>query len=117
MKTSLEFITDNLHNDLHLEEIASVIRLSPFHFARLFKAATGQSPYQYLLSQRLRRAKDFLRSSSLPIAEIAAQVGFPNHAHFSRAFRKREKECRLMSGDRYNGAESTNVGRPLIMPA
>jgi AraC family transcriptional regulator len=90
MKTSLEFITDNLHNDLHLAEIASVVRLSPFHFARLFKAATGQSPYQYLLDQRLRRAKDFLRSSSLPIAEIAAQVGFPNHAHFSRAFRRRE---------------------------
>ena len=56
----------------------------------LFKAATGQSPYRYLLDQRLRFAKDHLRSGDLPIAEIAAQVGFPNHAHFSRAFRKRE---------------------------
>jgi AraC family transcriptional regulator len=46
IKMSLEFITDNLHNDLHLTEIASVVRLSPFHFARLFKAATGKSPYQ-----------------------------------------------------------------------
>lgn len=90
IRTSLELMTDNLHHDLHLAEIASVVRLSPFHFARLFKAATGQSPYQYLLEQRLRRAKDFLRSGGLSIAEIAAQVGFPNHSHFSRAFRKRE---------------------------
>jgi AraC family transcriptional regulator len=90
VKTCLEFITENLHNDLHLSEIASVVRLSPFHFARLFKAATGNSPYQYLLDQRLRRAKEFLKSGSLPIAEIAAQTGFPSHTHFSRAFRKRE---------------------------
>ena len=90
IKTTLEFITDNLHQDLHLAEIASVVRLSPFHFARLFKAATGRSPYRYLLDQRLRRAKDHLRSGDLPVAEIAAQVGFNNHTHFSRAFRKRE---------------------------
>ena len=90
LKASLEFITDNLHSDLHLMEIAYVVGLSPFHFARLFKAATGTSPYRYLLDQRLRRAKDFLRSGWLPIAEIAAQVGFPNHAHFCRTFRMRE---------------------------
>ena len=90
IKTTLEFITDNLHQDLHLAEIASVVRLSPFHFARLFKAATGRSPYRYLLDQRLRRAKDHLRSGDFPVAEIAAQVGFNNHTHFSRAFRKRE---------------------------
>jgi AraC family transcriptional regulator len=89
IRVSVEFITDNLHHDLHLAEIASVVRLSPFRFARLFKAATGQSQYQYLLEQRLRRAKDFLRSGGLPIAEIAAQVGFPDHAHFSRTLRER----------------------------
>jgi AraC family transcriptional regulator len=90
IKASLEFITDNLHRDLHLTEIASVVGLSPFHFVRLFKAATGQTPYQYLLEQRLRRAKEFLRFGSLPVSEIGTEVGFPNHAHFARSFRKRE---------------------------
>jgi AraC family transcriptional regulator len=90
IKSSLEFITDNLHRDLHLTEIASVAGLSPFHFARLFKAASGQTTYQYLLEQRLRRAKEYLKFGSLPISQIATEVGFPNHAHFARSFRRRE---------------------------
>jgi AraC family transcriptional regulator len=90
IKASLEFITDNLHCDIRLAEVASLAGLSAFHFARLFKSATGQSPYQYLLDQRLRRAKEFLRFRSLPIAEIGTQVGFPNHTNFARAFRRRE---------------------------
>lgn len=90
IKSSLEFITDNLHRDLHLAEIASVVGLSPFHFARLFKAATGQTTYQYLLEHRLRRAKEYLKFGSVPISQIGTEVGFPNHAHFARSFRRRE---------------------------
>lgn len=47
LKSSLEFITDNLHKDLQLSEIASVAGLSPFHFTRLFRNATGQTPHQF----------------------------------------------------------------------
>ena len=90
LKSSLEFITDNLHRDLPLSEIASVAGLSPFHFTRLFRNATGQTPHQYLLDQRLFRAKDLLRSSYLPVSQIGSDVGFSNHGHFTRTFRKRE---------------------------
>jgi AraC-like DNA-binding protein len=90
LKFSLEFITDNLHKDLHLTEIASTAGLSPFHFARLFRNATGQTPHQYLREQRLRRARELLRSSCLPVSQIGTEVGLPNHAHFARTFRERE---------------------------
>ncbi|RRA47672.1 helix-turn-helix domain-containing protein [Acidipila sp. EB88] len=90
VKASLELMTENLHKDLHLSEIAAITGLSPFHFARLFKGATGLTPYRYLLDQRIRRAKELLQSGALPVAEVAAQVGFYNHSHFSRAFRLKE---------------------------
>ncbi len=90
LKLSLEFITDKLCRDVRLMEIASVAGLSPFHFARLFKNATGQTPHQYLLEQRLRKAREFLRLSYPPISQIGAEVGFPNHAYFARIFRRRE---------------------------
>lgn len=89
LKSCLEFITDNMHRDLPLSEIASVTGLSPFHFSRLFRNATRQTPHQYLLDQRLRRAKQFLRSSRLPVSQIAAEIGL-NHVHFSRTFRAKE---------------------------
>ena len=90
LKLALEFITDNLHRDLRLTEIASVSGLSSFHFARLFRKATNETPHQYHLEQRIRKAKEYLRFSLRPVAEIAADVGFQNPAHFTRAFRSRE---------------------------
>lgn len=90
LKSTLEYVSDNLHKDLRLGEIAAISGLSPFHFARLFRKTTGATPHQYHLAQRIRKAKEYLRFSLRPVAEIGIEVGFQNAAHFTRTFRSRE---------------------------
>ena len=86
----MEYITANLDRDIGLDEIASQIHLSPFHFARNFRAVTGQTPYQYLLDQRMDRAKLLLKKNrAWSVQEIASMAGFLSAASFVRAFRQR----------------------------
>lgn len=89
LRRAMEFITDNAGTDLRLEEIARQMEMSEFHFARQFRAAIGQSPYQYLLEQRIRIAKQLLKHSTLPVQEIALQAGWNSPVNFVRAFRQR----------------------------
>jgi AraC family transcriptional regulator len=90
MKFCMEFMTENMHRNISLKQIASVAGLSIFHFARIFRAMTKQTPHQYLLEQRMRKAKNLLKSTNGPIAYIAEMVGFSGPAHFSHSFRSRE---------------------------
>jgi AraC family transcriptional regulator len=84
----LDYIAANSDRDLRLDDLAQVAEMSRFHFARLFRASTGVTPYQYLMEQRLQQAKALLRIGSRTIAEVAAETGFINASHFSRIFRK-----------------------------
>lgn len=83
-----DFIEDRLTEDLTIADLAAVVHLSPFYFARTFKAATGQPPHRYITQQRMERAKFLLSVTRLPVAEIAYQVGFENKSHFNAQFRK-----------------------------
>jgi AraC family transcriptional regulator len=83
-----EFILENLDSDLGLAEIASVADLSQFHFARAFRKSTGQTPQQFLMQQRIERAKELLRKNDLPIVEVSLRTGFKNQSHFTSLFRK-----------------------------
>jgi AraC-like DNA-binding protein len=77
--------------DLNASRIAKSVGVSPGHLHRLFKACSV-TVMRYVLSCRLDRAADFLRSlgrSNVSIGEIAYSCGFTNHAHFSRAFKER----------------------------
>jgi AraC family transcriptional regulator len=85
----LEFITDNLHREVRLKDVARTAGLSQFHFARLFREATRQTPHQYQL-ERIARAKYLLRTTSSRIDEIRIAVGFLSAASFSRSFTSRE---------------------------
>jgi AraC family transcriptional regulator len=62
--------------------------MSPAHFARLFKQATGRTPHQYVLHCRLEHAKQLLAETTLPLSEIACQVGCADHSHLTRLFRR-----------------------------
>lgn len=88
LRQAREFIADNLERDLSLTEIASAVGLSPFHFARSFKQATGITPHQYLIKSRIERAKSLLLQTELPIVEVGFQVGFKNQSHFTTIFRR-----------------------------
>jgi AraC family transcriptional regulator len=83
-----EFIEENLEHDLTLAEIAEIADLSPFHFARAFKQATGSTPIQFLTRRRIDLAKRLLVESELPIVEIGLRAGFKNQSHFTTLFRK-----------------------------
>lgn len=88
LRLATEFINANLSDDLTLAEIAKVVNLSPYHFARAFKRTTGKTPQQYLTERRVRRAKELLAQPNLPLVEISAQVGFKNQSHFTTFFRR-----------------------------
>ena len=84
-----EHIQQNLDKDLPLAELAALVSMSPFHFARLFKQSTGYSPYQYFTRQRIRRAQSMLRNQKLlSLGEIAFECGFRDQSTFSRIFRQ-----------------------------
>jgi len=89
LRRAMDFLTANLGRDLHLDEVARELELSPFHFARRFRQSTGQTPYQYLLDQRIAQAKRLLRERDWPVQEIAAMTGFSSAVNFGRAFRQR----------------------------
>ena len=81
-----EHIAANLEHDLSVSELAKVACLSPSRFAHAFKTSTGESPQQYVRTQRLERAKTLLLYSPLPLAEIARACSFSSQASFTKAF-------------------------------
>jgi len=62
--------------------------MSPFHFARMFKLATGLAPHAYITRQRMGRARDLLATTDLPLLEVAARVGYQTQAHFTGVFHR-----------------------------
>ncbi len=69
--------------------MAGWVNLSPYHFARLFRATFGCAPYQYVQEQRLIRARNLLRQPGHKITAIALACGFNDSSQFSRAFKAR----------------------------
>ena len=83
-----EFIEAHLSEDLTIEALATEACLSPYHFARAFKAATGTSPHRYLTDRRIARAKALIAEDRLPLAEIADVCGFYSLPHLIRWFKR-----------------------------
>ena len=78
---------DNLGTKFTLDELSRAVGISRFHFARLFRESTGDSPMGYLLRLRIERAKVMLLQSDRRMSEIAVTLGFVDQSHFSRTFR------------------------------
>ncbi len=70
-----------------LEELAAAVNLSPFHFARVFRRATGMPPHTWLLQQRIAQARALLRSGCLPL-DVATHLGFADQSHLNRQFKQ-----------------------------
>ena len=83
-----EFIDACVERDFTVKDLASVACMSPAHFSRSFKAATGTSPHEYVSRQRLDLAKRLLATSDRLLVDIAYATGFSSQANFNRAFRK-----------------------------
>jgi len=74
--------------DTSLETLAELAQLSPHHFATVFKASIGLPPHQYILRQRIAKAKELLADNRMSLAEISYVLGFPSQAHFTTMFGK-----------------------------
>ncbi len=89
LRAVVEYIEEHLDAGPTLEQLAAVARLSPYHFARQFKAATGLPPHQYIIARRVERAKQFLQGGGdVSLAEVAAQAGFSDQSQFSHHFKR-----------------------------
>ena len=83
-----DYVDAELPYELTLDRLADVAMLSPFHFARSFKATTGLAPHQYVVARRMDRAKRMLLATKEPVPDIAYAVGLSNLGHFRRMFRR-----------------------------
>jgi len=89
LRAVVDYVEEHLGASLTLEQMAAVTRLSAYHFARQFKAATGLPPHQYVIMRRVERAKQLLRAGTdLSLAEVAARAGFSDQSQFSRHFKR-----------------------------
>jgi AraC family transcriptional regulator len=88
LKRVLDYIGDNLADELSLSELAGLAGISPHYFAELFRQSTGTSPHQYVMLRRIEQAKQSLRDPRRSVIEAALDSGFQNPSHFARVFRK-----------------------------
>ena len=82
------FVDAQISNDITISNLAAVAGLSPFHFIRAFKESVGVSPYQYVLSERVHRARELLSIQDLAIVDVAHAVGFSDSTQLNRVFQK-----------------------------
>jgi AraC family transcriptional regulator len=89
LRAVVEYIEEHLDAGPSLEQISAVARLSPYHFARQFKAAIGLPPHQYVIVRRIERAKQLLQAETdLSLAEVATRAGFSDQSQFSHHFKR-----------------------------
>src|ERR1700719_1029180 len=82
-----ELVHAKMQDDLSLDEMAQSVGLSTAHFARMFRKSTGETPHQFVLRQRLERAKAMLRAPDARVLDVAVACGFKTQQHFAQAFR------------------------------
>lgn len=83
----LDLILAKLPESVSVTEMAQCVGLSPAHFSRAFRKATGKAPHQWQMHARIDRSFELLRKRSLGLEEVANQLGFTDASHFSRVFR------------------------------
>jgi AraC family transcriptional regulator len=84
----IDYMKTNLTQDLSILDLATLTSMSESHFSRSFKQSVGIAPYQYLMQQRVKRAKQLLEKQSIAISTIALDCGFANQTHLTKVFRQ-----------------------------
>jgi AraC family transcriptional regulator len=84
-----QYMEEHLQDKLSLDELAHETDYSRAHFLRMFRAATGKTPHQYLTERRIERAKNMLmEAKKISLIDVAARCGFSSQSHLARVFRK-----------------------------
>ena len=85
---ALEFISNNYDCDIHVQDISNYLGISRSRLCSLFQSHQGQSPQNYLLFFRMKKAQELLTSTNFRIQDISHQIGYPDSQTFSKAFRR-----------------------------
>ena len=88
LRRTIDYMQSNLGADLHLTELAANVRMSLWHFSRMFKQSTGLSPHQYLMRERTEAAKKLLVKPHTSLEKIATELGFSDQSHLITVFRR-----------------------------
>jgi AraC family transcriptional regulator len=88
LRAVLDHIHTHLEDSLTVVELAGMVKMSPQHFANLFRRSTGLAPHRYVLGRRIERAEHLLSTTKLSLAEITLESGFASQSHFTDVFRK-----------------------------
>ena len=86
LRRAIEYIHEHLAGDISFRDVAAHVRMSAYHFARMFKQSTGSSPHDYIVRCRIERAKTLLAEARLPISDVAFEVGYKSQSHFTTCF-------------------------------
>ena len=86
LESIVEHIRNNLDKPLAVSDLSRIAAMSQSHFSKLFKLSTGLAPHQFVLEERIHRAKELLLEGNEKIVDIALGVGFENQAHFTTVF-------------------------------
>jgi AraC family transcriptional regulator len=82
-----DLVDSKMEDDLRLDEMAESVGLSTAHFTRMFRKSTGQTPHQFVLRQKIERAKVMLRAPDARVLDVAVACGFKTQQHFAQVFR------------------------------
>jgi len=88
MRRATDFLEAHLDGNVDLRQVAEICELSVSHFARAFKQSFRRPPYRWLIERRVDRARDLMRNSRLPLADIAIQCGFADQSALNRSFKR-----------------------------
>jgi AraC family transcriptional regulator len=88
VKKVTQYMREHLDEPIGLDELATIVGLSRFHFCTAFRQATGKTPHQYLVRERIERARQLLSYAEIPITEVALAVGYETPSSFAASFRK-----------------------------
>ena len=82
------YLDDHIFSRVRIEDLSALIYRSPDYVIKLFRKTYGQTPYAYLLRQKMRAAENLLRTTQLPISDISLRCGFDSPSNFAQAFRR-----------------------------
>lgn len=88
IKRVTDYMTEAMHREMTLDELAALVQLSRYHFCASFKLATGMTPHEWLTAIRMRRAAELLAKTDLSIIQVALEVGYQTPSAFTASFRR-----------------------------